>query len=230
MSSINEFKEIKDQNYYMVLTNTIDNCQCTRVNMRNLDVLLFLGKLKETAGTIKVKLEMLSEDYYSILLRCAKKNNMNKDAPIGDIIEQSMNDYVKWNISANRGSEAIYKNAIVCGGVVNDVRRLIDNIDKVIRRLQESIKTADSSDDRIGKTNYENAFSIYNISDYGDVSSNMKELNKIYTGKEPFSKESVQLKIKTMRAFKSIVINIFNKTFGKNSPFAELNLIDDLIV
>jgi hypothetical protein len=117
--------------------------------------------------------------------------------------------------------------------LIDEINKIIKTINKNIEFSYNSIKNVESSDVRLNKATMDSLFKEYDTMNYdtyiGVFNQCGNEENKLNAEhKDIFSKESIQLTIKKLRIFKAGVIASFNKYFGKNSDFAELDLFSQL--
>ena len=95
-------------------------------------------------------------------------------------------------------------------------------IDKSIVKLSTAIKSVESEDPQLNKVNYTDILTFEDC--YNSFSEEQNKL--IREGKDIFSKEMLSIDIKMLRTFKSRVLRIFNKYFGKDSYFGPLGIQD----
>ena len=214
----------------MVLADTIDSCSQLNLPIRNLRMIIFGDLLKEHLGSIKVKYDVNSDDYYSLLRRVAVEHKLPEDTPLEKLIELTSADYEKWANFIYNGTRITPKNySYVCPNVVVQTKLMLNSIDKIIEWIYNTIKTAESVDDRMGSATYKS--SMMTFLDEDDISYDpSRYVNAKEQSKDPFSKDNLRLKIKQLRSFKASIIQIFHKSYGKNSPFASLNLSDQIAI
>ena len=111
--------------------------------------------------------------------------------------------------------------ANVIDNIVIKFNKIITTIDRIIVKLSTAIKSVESEDPQLNKVNY---VDILNFECYSTFSEEQNKL--IREGKDIFSKEMLSIDIKMLRTFKSRVLRIFNKYFGKDSYFGPLNKQD----
>ena len=176
---------------------------------------------------LKISTEIAADEIIGCMKRSAKYHNVEfENMDVKKLYEMMINDYrsyfnklknIKSNIYCNTEKSSIIDNIIVR---FNNILRVIDN---TIIKLSTTIKSVECEDPQLNKTNY-NATLIETATDY--FSFNEEQNKLIKEGKDIFSKEMLSLDIKMLRTFKSRVLRIFNKYFGKDSYFGPLNMHD----
>lgn len=196
----------------------------------------FADKLKELEIGIKVDTEVYANNLLLALKRSASGHNREFDpAKIKEFFDLMLTDFTNCarkldEISGGTTSAVNYK---ISNGLIDPLKfvtamfsKLIVNIDECITKYGVSMKSVDATEDVLNKATYTSVF--YESESYW-VKLN-EEQKKLYdSGKDLFSKESLSLNIKKLRAFKSRVIRIYNKCFGKDSIYAPFNLHDSII-
>lgn len=197
----------------------------------------FADKLKELEIGIKVNTENYASNLLLALKRSASARGKSFDpAKIKEEFGWMMEDY---NNCARKLYEIApddrFHNYKLTSGLTDPLKfitvmfnRCIINIDECINKCSISIKSVDSTEDILNKASYTST--LYDPKDEEQWFHLSEEQEKIYnSGKDIFSKESLSLNIKKLRTFRSRVIRIYNKCFGKDSIYASFNLHDAII-
>lgn len=185
------------------------------------------AELKELSVSIRSNLMNSSADLYK-LINAYKARYL----PNGSIVEVSkqlhsemVKRYVSIRDSADYNLKLFAKDPFSTAVVrMNDILRTINTQMEFIRT---SYRVAESNDERWNKATVKSIIDVqtkvheYNWSEYDKIEEELVK-NKIDISSPEYGK----LIIKRLNSFKADVISAFNKYYGKNSVFKELNLSD----
>lgn len=208
-----------------IVYDIIDNLDIvTKSSARVYEHAFFADKLKEDEIAYKSSIETAHSDIILAIKRsCEARKTEFKPENIKKQLEfviEDAEDCCRKLDSIRRGN---YNS-----GIVNPLNRVYYNTDRYIRTIDTCIsrcltvvKSVDSNEDILNKANYSTALQ-WAADDYINLSEEQEKLYK--SGKDIFSRESLMLNIKKLRTFRSRIVRIFNKSFGKDSIFAPFNL------
>ncbi len=248
-----EFSEI------IFLKSLIDDWSNCNVNLfpvsRSIKSAAFAdgGKLKALSVNMHVELERGSRELSEIIDKFCNKYKVDASKPTSEklkIINDKMNDFSETllinRMSKNPEIGKIYDKPRRQGWGERDtaayrpIFNLINSVKSVIRSCDSSIAFVNSiyKVDAVKDTRYDETTSqktLQNINkiekaafwedfNYDEIEKYASE-NKIDIGTPEYNK----LIVKRLRAFKQDTISTVNKYFGKNSRFADLNLMDAIL-
>lgn len=226
MSSIVELKEFDDCLPERLIYDTLESINISFPHSRFGQYCYVSNKLKEIEINLKISTEIAADEIIGCMKRSAKYHNVEfENTDVNKLYEMMINDYRSYINKLQNINSHLYgldKTSIV-DNITAQFNRILRTIDNTIVKLSTTIKSVECEDPQLNKTNY-NATLIETATDYFSFSEEQNKLIK--EGKDIFSKEMLSLDIKMLRTFKSRVLRIFNKYFGKDSYFGPLNMHD----
>lgn len=179
------------------------------------------NKVKEAEINLKISTEIASNEIINCMKRTAKYHNVDFDnADVSKLYKMMIDDYKSYS-EFKQDHLVASTSANIIDNIVVKFNKIITIIDRIIVKLSTAIKSVESEDPQLNKVNY---VDILNFECYNTFSEEQNKL--IREGKDVFSKEMLSIDIKILRTFKSRVLRIFNKYFGKDSYFGPLNMHD----
>ena len=179
------------------------------------------NKLKEVEVNLKISTEIAHNELINCMKRTAKYHNIDFDnADVSKLCKIMMDDLKAY--CEFRHEQIIMANINIIDNIVVDFNKIMTTIDKSIVKLSTTIKSVESEDPQLNKVNYTDILTFEDC--YNSFSEEQNKL--IREGKDIFSKEMLSIDIKMLRTFKSRVLRIFNKYFGKDSYFGPLGIQD----
>ena len=153
--------------------------------------------------------------------RTAKYHNIDFDnADVSKLYKMMIDDFKAYR--EFRHEQITVENTNTIDNIVVSFNKIMATIDKSIVKLSTAIKSVESEDPQLNKVNYTDILTFEDC--YNSFSEEQNKL--IREGKDIFSKEMLSIDIKMLRTFKSRVLRIFNKYFGKDSYFGPLGIQD----
>lgn len=187
------------------------------------------AELKELSVSIRSNLMNSSADLYKLIN--AYKARYLPNGSIVEICKQLHSELVKKYVSRFDSADHNFKlftrdpfsTAVIR---MNDILRTINTQMEFIRT---SYRVAESNDDRWNKATVKSIIGVQ--TKVGEYENDWTEYDKI---EEELIKNKIDISspeygkliIKRLNSFKADVISAFNKYYGKNSVFKELNLTD----
>lgn len=200
---------------------------------RQLRVAAFRGEgLKELSVAMRARITETSNDLVRIIENFAELKNIKGGFPAKyEALEKFAYSRTELN-DIFRNKEYEYG----LTGIIRVLRTNIKHIDSIIANTQVSYKIKDSNDERWNKGSIKHALFVtggYNEFQGIDIydEENYNEIEIILKKKklDIYSPEYGKIVVKALRSYKSDLISTINRYFGKNSPFAEMNLIDIIL-
>jgi len=201
--------------------------------LRQLRVAAFRGEgLKELSVAMRARITETSNDLVRIIENFAELKNIKGGFPAKyEALEKFAYSRTELN---NIFHNKEYNYGLT--GIIRVLRTNIKQIDSIISNTQVSYKIKDSNDERWNKGSIKHALyvtggdigfqgpDIYDEENYNEIDAilNKKKL-------DIYSPEYGKIVVKALRSYKSDLISTINRYFGKNSPFAEMNLIDIIL-
>lgn len=227
MSSIVELKEFDDCLPERLIYDTIESINISFPYSRFGQYCYVSNKLKEIEINLKISTEIAADEIIGCMKRSAKYHNVEfENMDVKKLYEMMINDYRSYINKLQNIKSSMYYNSeksSIINNITAQFNRILRVIDDTIIKLSTTIKSVECEDPQLNKTNY-TATLIEAPADYFSFSEEQNKLIK--EGKDIFSKEMLSLDIKMLRTFKSRVLRIFNKYFGKDSYFGPLNMHD----
>ena len=200
---------------------------------RQLRVAAFRGEgLKELSVAMRARIMETSNDLVRIIENFAELKNIKGGFPAKyEALEKFAYSRTELN-DIFRNKEYEYG----LTGIIRVLRTNIKYIDSIIANTQVSYKIEDSNDERWNKGSIKHALyatgrdiefqyhDIYDEEKYNEIDAILKK-KKL----DIYSPEYGKIVVKALRSYKSDLISTINRYFGKNSPFAEMNLIDIIL-
>ena len=179
------------------------------------------NKLKEVEVNLKISTEIAHNELINCMKRTAKYHNIDFDnADVSKLYKMMIDDFKAYR--EFRHEQIIVANTNTIDNIVVNFNKIMATIDKSIVKLSTAIKSVESEDPQLNKVNYTDILTFEDC--YNSFSEEQNKL--IREGKDIFSKEMLSIDIKMLRTFKSRVLRIFNKYFGKDSYFGPLGIQD----
>lgn len=217
--------------YERIINDTLKNLSLHRLSEMKLYEKSFItNKLKELEISIKIATTTYANELLSAMKRSANVHKIEfVEKNMKTILDSMMNDWIDCatKIDGARKDGSVNTWHLANGTPLDTATvifcQYIRTIDNCIERIISSIKSVDATEDILNKATYTSAI----MDDIDSWVSLNEEQEKLYkSGKDVFDKESLMLNVRKLRTFKSRIIRIFNKTFGKDSVFAPFNLHD----
>ena len=211
-----------------------DNCLPLRLNYEALSTICISfphwkfdhycymsNKLKEVEVNLKISTEIAHNELINCMKRTAKYHNIEFDgADVSKLYKIMIDDMKAYR--EFRHEQILMVNTDIINNIVVNFNKIMTTIDKSIVKLATTIKSVESDDPQLNKVNYTDILTFEDC--YNSFSEEQNKL--IREGKDIFSKEMLSIDIKMLRTFKSRVLRIFNKYFGKDSYFGPLGIQD----
>ncbi len=217
--------------YKRIINDTLKNLSLYQLREMKLYEKSFVtNKLKELEISIKIATTTYANELLSAMKRSADAHKIEfVEKNMKSILDSMMHDWIDCatKIDGTRADGSVNTWHLAGGSPLDTVTvtfcKYIRTIDNCIERIISSIKSVDATEDMLNKATYTSAI----MDDIDSWVRLNEEQEKLYrSGKDVFDKESLMLNVRKLRTFKSRVIRIFNKTFGKDSVFAPFNLHD----
>lgn len=118
--------------------------------------------------------------------------------------------------------------------IIRNLRNVIKTCDNTISFINSIYKVNNTVDTRYDKTTSEDVIEIFStgyFNEYNSPNFDYVALDKFAKDKgiDINSQEYGKIIVKRLRAFKQDTISTANKYFGKNSRFADLNIMDNVL-
>ena len=208
------------------------------------------GKLKALSVSMHVELERGSRELGELLDKFTNKFNasgntkekleaLNKKLNdfIDDLYLERMSKNPEYNKVFEKPRRSSYgehfDNYRPVFSVINNVKHILKSCDSSIAYVNSISKVDSVNDTRYDKTSSQNVLSNMKlvesqpydeVFDYDEIEKYASD-NKIKMG----TPEYYKLIVKRIRAYKQDTISTVNKYFGKNSRFADLNIMDAIL-
>lgn len=232
MDSVINFKEFDDILPEKLIYETINDVNI-RFPLSRFDEYCYVShKLREIEINLKISTEVAADDIVGCMKRSAKYHNVDFDkTDVPKLYKMMCEDcrsyatkYVQFTQNDHNSGYwkwCATKTANVIHEITIQYNKILKKIDSTITELSTTIKSVEVDEQQLNKVNYNDVLGFDHYHNYSE------EQNKLLKeGKDIFSKEMILLDIKQLRTFKSRVLRIYNKYFGKDSYFGPLNLQD----
>lgn len=196
-------------------------------------------KLKEMHSIFAIRLEMCAKTIKDLMKMISMRYGIKEDnyeKLILGVIEQRRRIVRRQCDPKNEDRDKYGTNHFtdesLFGGIVAATTGDIHAIDIMIQSLVSTMRCANNNDTRLNAATTESIIKSFSRDDFNHPLSSIPDGSGDETIKhsnDPFSDENVKVIIEKLRIFKRSIISSFNKYFGKNSCFGNLNLIGNLI-
>ena len=190
--------------------------------------------LKESLRIFSVRSDIYSEDIIKVVKNVKEVYNLPENTPIETIFEKINSIRAEAITSMNQINIGFGVSKTIETHIINNYKYSLKQIDDAIVFAEASIKIERDNDERLNmataKTYYKTLSDQYfgfdnpylAIDDCNDKQKGLKS-------NDAFSTDNVKLVVRKLKIFKSGVMSIINKNYGKNTIFSPFNICEEVL-
>ena len=191
--------------------------------------------IKEICSAFRYIISRTTSNIYECVVKYANFNNIDlENTSVHDVYEQLLNEITKelFDEQELKQTKQIGRNihdSMSLTKLIFTIKTAIKRCDDLIEFVQMMYRIDSQNDERFPKISKEDMLKCYN-GYYGAVTSiGEQSYDEDYITADKTTPEYGKLVCKRLRAIKADIISATNKYLGKNSKFAEFNVINMVV-